>query len=235
MGKEMDLKSALDFLNEDYLVNASIIEPIKNGTVEIFYASDKGVFVKDIHSDVFMLETEDLELADSLLNDFPRHCALVVHNDALCKFSMEKLKFSSNVPCYQAVYRKDKFGKQNSDAVIRLMDENEAGEAAAMYGFTSDDAVKHIRKGLVYGCYLDENIVGMIGMHIQGSMGMLEVKKEFRRKGYAETMEKFLINSLLDRGLVPYCQIIEDNVASLSLQRKLGLDISENKLYWLHE
>lgn len=232
---DKNLSAALDYLYKDYLINASVIEPIKSGTVEILYASRKGVYVKDNSTDVYMLETKDLVLADELLNGFPSKSALVVHNDALCDLAMKKFGFASKVPCYQAVYRKEKFEIANADVSLRLMREDEAHEAASMYRFTLDDAVKHIRKRLVYGCYSGETIVGMIGMHMQGSMGMLEVKEEFRHRGYAVAMEKFLINSLLSKGLVPYCQIIEDNVASLSLQRKLGLDISKNKLYWLHE
>ncbi len=235
MDKEKNLSDALWLLNKDYLINASIIEPIKCGTVEVLYASASGVFVKDNSSDVYMLETKDLALADKLLDDFPHGSALVVHNDALCDFAEERFKFKSNVPCYQAVYRKERFPDENTDVSLRLIREDEAHEAANMYRFTLDDAKKHIRKGLVYGCYLGDTVIGMIGMHLQGSMGMLEVKKEFRHRGYAAIMEKFLINSLLSKGLVPYCQIIEDNVASLSLQSKLGLDVSKNKLYWLHE
>ncbi len=230
-----NVADALDYLDKDYLVNASIIEPIKNGTVDILYASNECAYVKDKLTDVFMLATEDLELADSLLKGFDMKCALVVHNDSLCAYAIKKFGFDSNVPCYQAVYRGRKFEEPVSDITVRLMRESEAKDAAAMYRFDEAEALRHIRRGLVYGAYGGGETVGMIGMHMQGSMGLLEVKNEYRRKGYAQVMEKFLINSLLDKGLVPYCQIVDDNTASLSLQRKLGLDISDGKLYWLHK
>ena len=98
-----------------------------------------------------------------------------------------------------------------------------------------DEALEYLRLGLVYGGFVNGKIIGMIGLHYQGSMGLLEVKPEYRRNGYGEIMEKFLINSRLEKGLIPYCQIIDDNAASLALQRKLGLDLSDNKLYWMRK
>lgn len=158
---------------------------------------------------------------------------IVAHNDELADLVERKLGFDKRVPCYQGVYRKAPFVLPETDLKIRLLDESEADEASQMYGFTKEDAVKHIRLGLVYGGFVNGKIVAMIGLHYQGSMGLLKVKKSYRRKGYGGIMEKFLINSLLEKGLTPYCQIIDDNTASLALQRKLGLDLSNNKLYWM--
>ncbi len=235
MEKKIDIIKALEFLDNDYLLNASVIEPIRTGTVEILYASSECVYVKDKLTDVYMIVANDLELADELLNDYDARYPLVAHGDALCELAVNKLGFDSNVPCYQAVYRKERFPDVLGEPTMRLMREDEAKEAANMYHFDEESALKHIRRKMIYGAYSGDEIVGMIGMHMQGSMGLLEVKEKFRRRGYAEKMEKFLINKLLFKGLVPYCQVIEDNQASLALQRKLGLEISENKLYWLHK
>lgn len=231
-----NISDALEYLKGDYLINASIIDPILQNTVEIIYAAADGVMVKDKISGVIMLQATDLELAEKLLDELPKDTPIVVaHSDELADLVERKMGFDKRVPCYQGVYLKEPFAMPKTELEIRPLTEAEADEACQMYRFTIDEILEHIRLGIVYGGFVQGKIVGMIGLHYQGSMGMLEVKKEYRRKGYGEIMEKFLINCQLKNGVAPYCQIIDDNAASLALQSKLGLDISKNKLYWMRK
>ena len=229
-----DLSEALEYLNSDYLLNVSIISPIKRGTAEVLYAATDCVMIRDKNSNVIMLQTEDICLADRLLDNLPQGVThIVAHNITLAELVERKLGYKRRVPCNQAVYSGKPFVIDNNGLEIRLMQEEDAGEASAMYFDSVDEAKEHIRRGLIYGGFYYGKIAAMIGRHYEGSMGLLVVKEECRRRGYGEIMEKFLINSLLAKGLTPYCQVIEGNTASLSLQRKLGLDISENMLYWM--
>ena len=229
-----DLNAALEYLNRDYLLNVSVIDPIERGTAEVLYAAKDCVMVKDKISGVVMLQTENIELADRLLDSLPKDTThIVAHNISLAELIENKLGYKKRVPCNQAVYSGKPLAILNNGLEIRLMKEGDAQEASAMYFHSEDEAEDHIRRGLVYGGFYGGKIAAMIGLHYQGSMGLLVVKEEFRRRGLGEIMEKFLINSLLERGKTPYCQVVEGNTASLNLQRKLGLDISENMLYWM--
>lgn len=230
----INLCDGLEYLNSDYLLNVSIIEPINRGTAQVLYASKDCVMVRDKNSDVIMLQTENMGLANRLLGTVPKSTThIVAHNLPLADLIESKLGYKRRVPCNQAVYSKQPFTVDKGELEIRPMQEEEAGEASAMYFNSQDNALEHIRQGLVYCGLHKDSIACMIGRHGEGSMGLLVVKEEYRRKGYGEIMEKFLINSLLEKGLTPYCQIVVGNTASLSLQRKLGLDISENLLYWM--
>lgn len=229
-----NLSAALEYLNSDYLLNVSIIDPIKRGTVEILYADKDCVMVKDKFSGAIMLQTENLKLADRLLDTIPQSTIhIVAHNISLAELVENKLGYKKRVPCNQAVYSKKPFAIEGNGLEIRPMREDDAEEASGMYFDSADEAKKHIRLGLVYCGVSNGKIAAMIGRHYEGSMGLLVVKEEYRRQGFGGIMEKFLINTLLEKGLTPYCQIIEGNKASLNLQRKLGLDISENMLYWM--
>ena len=230
----IDLNAGLEYLNSDYLLNVSIIDPILRDTAEVLYADKDCVMVRDKNSGVIMLQTENIRLAEKLLNNLPKgKNLLVAHNISLAELIENRLGYKKRVPCYQAVYGKRLFAVPNGELEIRLMKEEDAEEASAMYFDSVDEAKEHIRQGLVYGGFSGGKIAAMIGRHYQGSMGLLVVKEEYRRRGFGEIMEKFLINSQLEKGLIPYCQVIEGNNASLCLQRKLGLDISENMLYWM--
>ena len=228
------MNDALEYLNSDYLLNISIIDPVKRDTAEVIYGAKDCVMIRDKFSGVIMLQTENLQLADRLLDTLPQSVThIVAHNISLAELIERKLGYKRRVPCYQAVYGKKPFEIDKSALEIRLMNEEDAEEAGNMYFDSVEEAKEHIRQGLVYCGLYRGKIAAMIGRHYQGSMGLLVVKEEYRRRGFGELMEKFLINSLLEKELTPYCQIIEGNTASLNLQNKLGLDISENMLYWM--
>ena len=229
-----DLPSALEYLNRDYPLNVSIIEPIGRNTAEVLYAAGDCVMIEDKLSNVVMLQTENVDLAEKLLDTLPKSVThIVAHNEKLAVLVEKKLGYKKRVPCNQAVYRGQPFELENRGLEIRPMTEEDAEEASAMYFGSVEEALEHIRLGLVYAGVYNGNIACMIGRHVEGSMGQLVVKEEYRRKGFGEVMEKFLINTLIKRGLVPYCQVIVGNTASLNLQHKLGLEVSENKLYWM--
>ncbi|MBR2967783.1 MAG: GNAT family N-acetyltransferase [Clostridia bacterium] len=228
-------QKAIKFLNRDYILNVSIIEPIRNGAVDILYVDDDCVMVKSKESHVFMIETDDMSKADKLIDTVPDDAAIVAHNPILADLVVSKKGFEVKTPCYQGVYQGEPFVYDQGEMEIRLMREDEAKLACEMYHFKEDSAITHIRRGLAYGAYVGGEAVGMVGMHIQGAMGLLSVKPEYRRHGYAEILEKFIINDVLSKGRVPYCQIVEGNEPSLSLQRKVGMVISKNQLFWLHK
>lgn len=69
-------------------------------------------------------------------------------------------------------------------------------------------------------------LVGYIGTHAEGSMGMLEVFEGHRRRGYAVELEGAKANEHLSHGWTPWAQIFVDNQASIELQRKLGLTLT---------
>ncbi|MCL1846600.1 MAG: GNAT family N-acetyltransferase, partial [Coriobacteriia bacterium] len=64
-------------------------------------------------------------------------------------------------------------------------------------------------------------------------IGMLEVFEGHKRKGFGAELLSFMTNLFLEQGLVPFGQIVVDNVASLALNRKLGYTLTDSRLYWV--
>ncbi|MCD7738795.1 MAG: GNAT family N-acetyltransferase [Lachnospiraceae bacterium] len=62
---------------------------------------------------------------------------------------------------------------------------------------------------------------------------MLQVRPRFRRRGIAAALESHMINEALTREEIPFGQIFEGNEASLHLQRKLGLNVTDIILWWV--
>lgn len=86
--------------------------------------------------------------------------------------------------------------------------------------------------GAIFGAFIEGKLAGFIGEHIEGSLGMLEVFEEYRRKGIAAELESYMINLHLSRGHLPYGDVIVGNEASMKLQRKLGLKVSKEIYCW---
>ena len=74
---------------------------------------------------------------------------------------------------------------------------------------------------------------GFVGFHEEGSIGMLEVLPAWRRRGLGELLLRAAVNRALERGALPFAQVIEDNAPSLALQQKAGLTLSGTRMFWL--
>ena len=64
-------------------------------------------------------------------------------------------------------------------------------------------------------------------------MGLLEVLPEYRRLGLARALEAAIIRQQVGRGRLPYGHVRTGNTASIALQKKMGMDFVERKVYWL--
>lgn len=120
---------------------------------------------------------------------------------------------------------------------IRPLTAEDSAEAARYYHLF-DDPLPYLRgraeAGALWGHFTAEGrLAGFLGIHSEGSMGMLEVVPEFRRHGIAQALEAALIRLHLERGWLPYCFVAPDNVPSLSLQAKLGLTNIHIPAIWL--
>lgn len=90
--------------------------------------------------------------------------------------------------------------------------------------FSDEQLAARLEEGRVFGGSLpDGRMVGFIGLHDEGSMGMLEVFPRHRRKGYGRDLEAWLINRHLERRELPWGEVFEENAPSLALQEDLGL------------
>ena len=120
---------------------------------------------------------------------------------------------------------------------IRPLTAEDSAEAARYYHLF-DDPQPYLRgraeAGALWGHFTAEGrLAGFLGIHSEGSMGMLEVVPEFRRHGIAQALEAALIRLHLERGWLPFCFVAPDNVPSLSLQAKLGLTNIHIPAIWL--
>ncbi|MBR0302874.1 MAG: GNAT family N-acetyltransferase [Clostridia bacterium] len=207
---------------------------MKRGTGEVLEERDGAILVKDLVSGAYLLSCSDKELGTSLLDRYADKCGLMMTTDCDLGISFyERYGFSEKLECFQFAY----YGEAPSTddtLFVRCADAGDLPMLTETYHLISPAELRLVveRGSLLLG-YRDGRPVGFIGEHLEGSMGLLFVFPEFRRRGFAAELEKIYIGKTIERGFIPFGQVEKDNAASLRLQEKLGMTRSDSLICWM--
>lgn len=75
--------------------------------------------------------------------------------------------------------------------------------------------------------------IEMLSKNFLLNVDMLEVLPGHKEKGIDSVLQIAATNAALAQKRYPYGQVVETNVASTRLQKKLGFELSKDKVYWL--
>jgi len=226
-------EKAIRYLSNDECSHIDMLEPIRRGTADILYAEEDGVILYEQNSETCMISMQAIEKCQELI-DFKAYTMFAVHQKEIADLLCGNGDFSHQFEVYQAVYRKKQHISGHFEA-IRLLTPEYIDQVFEKYNATNSRLYIEIlidRKQL-WGIFDEGHLAGFIGVHLEGSMGLLEIFPEYRRKGYGQQLESYLINDFLNRGETPFCQVVTANDKSIALQNKLGLEISEKTTIWL--
>ena len=224
------------FIDYNQILYANFVQVIKRQSAIFLENDENGLFIQDTISKAFMLVTNDVNLAFNWLkkHEHLHYQLIVVYDKELVNFIKERYCILNSLTCFQAVYLTQNQFIENHDFVLKQASIDDLPMILEHYHRLSVDEMKDIiHQGHLYLGYVDYHLIGFIGEHLEGSIGLLEVFDEYRRQGYGSEMEKRMINMMLNKNLLPYCQIEIENEKSLSLQKKLGMSLSNEKVYWL--
>ncbi len=173
------------------------------------------------------------EILDTL--SLPRIEVCAVKSRSAADAMKARSGFTGDNPCSQWVYTLPT-APQTGSFDIRILRQEDVPLAAAHYHMIDDPADYFracIEREWIWGLYDEGQLAGFIGLHPEGSMGMLEILPQYRRRGYGYALEAHLIAVHLQRGWTPYCHVVDGNEASLALQRKLGLVKADLPAIWV--
>ena len=206
----------------------------ENGQWRVAYESPTALRLSWDRGWLHAVAAFDPEEAKRVLAQIPPEDAVVLRGCEGLRELAADLGFNGCNPCYQAVYEKDTPVPVSTDLTIRHPDEEDFPTIAAAYHLSGEEELREDFDGPDFlGGYADGTLAGYIGLHSEGSMGNLYVFPPYRGRGYAAALYGTLINRQLRAGRRPFAQIIADNEASLNLQRKLGLRLSDGLVYWM--
>ena len=231
------LEQAVRFLEKDPLLHIDMLECIRRGNAECLYVSETGVLLRDQPSGTCQLSVETEGALRECLPLLQGTDLLVCHQDFYREFLSTALNLSFGERCYQAAYLKSEAPHPNREAGwdIHSLDESALPFVHQHYKMVTDEdyLLQRLHSGEMYGIFVEGKPAGFIGMHAEGSLGMVEILPEDQRRGLAFVLESYAIYRIKEKGWTPYGQVIVGNLASMHLQQKIGMTFSEKTCYWL--
>jgi len=226
----------MNLLDLNRIENLSIKRLIDRNTCEILETSDTGLFVRDTVGGAYMLSNGNYEEGKLWLmkHRYLKYGVLAICDAELIDYAAELYKPSNTMLCYQYAYLKDTIDIPRGELTVRTADNDDFQWLSSVYDLVSAEELRRdVELGNILIASVNGADVGFVGEHLEGSMGLLHILPEFRRRGYAEELESLMIADTLRRGFVPFCQTELDNYASIHLQEKLGLVKADNITGWL--
>lgn len=207
---------------------------LRSGEWQVEYDSPTALWLRWNRGWLHAIAAFDRDEARRLLSAIPKRDAVVLRGFDGLNETAAACGFLGCNPCKQVVYEKTAPIPVCTALEIRRPDERDYEKVAQSYHMGTEEELRNDFQGPDFlGGYIDGEMAGYIGVHSDGSMGMLYVFPPFRRKGYGEALYATLINRRLNKEHPPFAQILADNQSSLKLQQKLGFRMSEGLVYWM--
>ncbi len=238
-------------LSKDKRNNIHIIESLDSGKGEILYAKGEGVLVCDRENETAYCLAKDVQTAEKLAQILPTEVNALVVSAEFVKEVFEARGFKASPACEQYLYTQKvtlpvKY-KDIRPLTMEHLDYTAEHYVSGMNGHTenafesSEDSwgreyiAARIRAGAMYGAFDGDKQIGFIGVHSEGSNGMLYVDENYRGRGLAVSLEAYAINRQLEKGRTPYGHVYVGNAPSAKLQEKLGLYKASGLLWWMEK
>lgn len=230
-------------IDKDPLLYIDVTEALRRGIGEVLYADEAACLIgfpqPDAPTTEFTTLCGDLDAAKRVFAMLPwsENILFAVHED----FCLPYLKETYHVKPFlgESFYQVAYFAKEplpipESPFSVAPLTPAYLEQVAAIH---KDEEASYLldrlEAGVMLGAFDGDTLTGFIGVHGEGSMGLLQVRPDYRRRGIGKLLEAHLIKRLLAQGQIPYGSVLTDNEASLALQRSLGLTISTNTFHWL--
>lgn len=229
------LSRAMEYLSRDRLSGCGLMQVLKRGSGELIRAENEGVLLFDRVSGTYMLSAEYSPETVNWLSSLPNADLFQVCDPAFVPHVQELYSLDSVLDCGQYVYcETTPLALSGGLKISEPTDEETVLIGENYHKLDADElALTRSRHELFVGHDETGDAIGFIGSHLEGSMGLLHIFPEYRRKGYGAELESFLINRYLALGLIPYCHVEVGNGKSEGLQQKLGLRRAEKRAIWL--
>lgn len=222
----------LKFLKQDYLNNLDLIYALEHGA-KIKYYNQAGIMLK--FEDIYMLAFKDEKIAEQSLKQIDKCSMLAIHNDKYFNIINQKWRLNKEIVAYQYGYLK-KYVRIINNPIVEI---KEIGREyfefiKENYSTPIEEAylLERIDANVFVGAFIEKQIVGFAERHIEGTIGFVEVIKEYRRLGIAQALEQYLMQKLIAENEIIYLQVEVDNYPSMRLHEKLGYERSDDIITW---
>ena len=241
------LQECKEILMRRKLLHIDMIELINRGRAILVAKDNDDMLLCDKITGIYYHTGEDADFFMTLPDNIRLSIrALICHQPEVAEQVKKVLSFTRELPCFQAVYtQKERLsvsglyradGQPTKDGlVIRPLTDEYIEIVSKNYTTVPDETYvrERIECGCMFGAFVEGELAGFIGIHDDGSLGMLKVLEAFRGRGIAKALEVYLMNKALEMGWIPYGQVVVGNEASVKLQESLGVHLSKTPIVWM--
>lgn len=232
--EEKSRKRAKEYFRKEPVVNSYQIARLKEDESEVKVAREhdtiKGVLIKKDSTITLRGEESGLK---KLMKDFENGKEFRFH--AVDPISFEALKNLLDIEDDRPTWllKRIYFEPGKPDSEVRCLRKDDAEIINEYWGLSGSDSTDYIKerieKGPAYGIRRNGELVGWCLTHFVTDrtmmLGMLHIKEDWRRKGFAKDLTEKLCSEAREKDLIPAVQIFKDNEPSLSLAKGLGFEI----------
>ena len=190
---------------------------------KIIREDDDALIIYNKKADTYLAEGEAEKIIEKIKT--LKIERLETTNKAVFDYFLATGNFKYQQICLQC-YHKPAKGKAKLD----LPTKEEIKWIAETYGATIRDIAKMRDNNEIFVYRAGEKAISYVGIHIDGSVGFLYTRPEYRRQGYATKLEAELFK--LKKEPI-FSQVLEDNKTSVAMHRKNGWKFNRYKIYWL--
>ncbi|MGX8852240.1 GNAT family N-acetyltransferase [Amedibacillus sp. YH-ame10] len=232
----------MDVTNNKILY-ADMINSMQLGAT-VVYEDEHALLLHDVYSSIYYAAANTKESAKKMIQMIPDTFDILVTHDTICN---EVLKEDRNIEfenvCYHCAYLSQKPLEISLEKgyEIKPLNLEHMQEVIDLYGkemptLANEEYISlNIKSGML-GMFYGDDVCGFVGVHEggYGSIGMLEIKPQYKRLGLATMLERAMINLQLERGRIPYGEIFQENAISLKLQHKVRMQVGKDLTYWFY-
>lgn len=230
-------------IDNDPLLYIDITEALRRDIGQVLYADETACLIGFPHGDhpatEFTTLCGDPDAAKRVFSKLPwsQDILFGVHEDFCLSYLQETyhVKPFLGESFYQVAYLgTDPVAVPESPFPVVPLTPAHLEQVAALH---KDEEASYLldrlESGVMLGAFDGDTLVGFVGIHGEGSVGLLQVHPDYRRRGIGKLLEAHMINRSLALDQTPYGSVLTDNEASLALQRSLGMTVSANTFHWL--
>lgn len=225
--------------------NIPMMESLSRGRADILYTEFRGrdtaVLLYDRSCGIAMLTALDEETGEKIADLLPGDTRMALLSEPFARDILIKRGYAVFGEFVQFLYtRRETLPVRYKEIRQLTMDDftyTSSRYSAEQKGPDVDDSYvrERIQAGAMYGAFLEGRQIGFVGIHDEGSLGMLFVEKDFRGRGVGASLEAYAVNRMLERGQTPYGHVAVGNAASQRLQEGLGFYKAEKTFWWLEK
>lgn len=215
----------LDKISKDEINYAHIVSNLRSPHNIILSTKDYFIFYVP-ETDYYYVECDDKSGKEDEVINKMKELGFNYLSTTNEKIS-QSLPSKYSEPYIQYVYASDTI--KESESKLVLLKNDDLDYVKETYGKPEYvDEVQQKKK--IWALYENNNLVGYVMEHLDGTTGGLYVKPEFRKKGYGYILLKEGFSKVTK--FVRHSQVALDNIASIKLHEKLNCVKADITIYW---